>query len=108
MAFWRSKGETNPEQCKDSARSTPPINLQTAPIYKDTEFGSSPVAAGGQIKHLNNYISELMKENERLQNITDDLKTSNSLNKQMINDYVNIINEQNDEIQALRGDKDKL
>ena len=48
------------------------------------------------------YINELAKENERLQNVADDAKTSNMLNKQMLNDYVNIINEQAEEIQTLK------
>ncbi|CAI2366831.1 unnamed protein product [Moneuplotes crassus] len=89
---------------KDSDRSNPSINLQTVPTYNETEFGSSPVTVNNQkpnlnmtIKCLNSYINELVKENERLQNIVDDTKTTNLLNKQMLNDYAQIINEKEEE-----------
>ena len=102
MSFFRNKYDQDNDSKKDSGRSAPGINFQTAPVPIDTDYGSNPVSVAQQVKHLNAYISELVKENERLQNVADDAKTTNFLNKQMLNDYVNIINEQSEELKTLK------
>ena len=38
----------------------------------------------------------------------DDLKTTTMLNKQMLNEYVNLINEQTEEIKGLKTSNNKL
>lgn len=108
MAFWKSRAESRSDMNKDTSRSTPPVNLQTVPTFKDTELTPSPVSSNSQVKHLNGYINELVKENERLQNMIDDCKTSNMLNKQMLNEYANTINEQSEEITQLKSEKTAL
>ena len=83
-------------------------NLKTSPeisVVDNYLVGSN---ATDQNKHLNTYINELVKENERLQNVIEDTKTTTMLNKQMLNDYVNQINEQSEEIKQLKDQNLKL
>jgi chromosome segregation ATPase len=93
----------------DTNRTTPMQgNFKTTPSMGDSEYLSNPGSMKDQIKHLNAYINELAKQNERLQNVVDDCKISNTLNKQMLNDYVNQINEQSEEIEVLKSQNNNL
>jgi len=83
-------------------------NFQTTPTIPHSEYFANSGWMVDQTKHLNAYINELVKENERLQNIVDDSKTTNQLTKQMLNNYVNQINEQTEDIKSLKSDNLKL
>lgn len=114
MSFFNSKSkrrqkyETDVTYQQNSSRGNKQVTIRTTPDYQGSEFMTSTGDASDQLKHLNSYINELVKENERLQNIVDDARTTNQLSKQMLNDYVNTINEQSEEIQALKNENFKL
>ena len=93
---------------KKSDKANKSAFLKTAPGIEPIEMNDWSPQATSQYKHLNNYINELVKENERLQNMIDDLKTTTMLNKQMLNEYVNLINEQTEEIKGLKTSNNKL
>lgn len=93
---------------KNEQKVNKTVFLKTAPGIEPIDMSDWSPQATNQNKHLNNYINELVKENERLQNMLDDMKTTTMLNKQMLNEYVNLINEQNEEIKGLKQTNSKL
>ena len=93
---------------KQSDKNLKLYNFKTSPESTSIDNYLVGSNATDQNKHLNMYINELVKENERLQNVVDDAKTTTMLNKLMLNDYVNQINEQAEEIKLLKEQNSKL
>lgn len=93
---------------KQSDKNLKLYSLKTSPESISIDNYLVGSNATDQNKHLNMYINELVKENERLQNVVDDAKTTTMLNKLMLNDYVNQINEQAEEIKLLKEQNSKL
>lgn len=113
MSFFSSKRKQKPYTTKfeteidkkDSSRNVGMQgNFPTTPNIGVSEFMSNPGSMKDQIKHLNAYINEFAIQNERLQNVVDDCKTTIIVNKQMLNDYVNQINSQAEEIDNLKSE----
>lgn len=102
------KYETDITYQQNSERESKNKQVKTTMDIHGADFFPTGGSVTDQVKHLNQYINELVKENERLQNIVDDSKTTNLLSKQMLNDYVNKINEQGEEIQALKNENARL
>ena len=95
-------------EIKHHEKNSKSVIFKTTPGIEPFDMNSGGPEASNQNKHLNNYINELVKENERLQNVIDDLRTTTMLSKQILNEYVNQINEQNEDIKALKQHNAKL
>jgi molecular chaperone GrpE (heat shock protein) len=74
MSFFKKFGKSNAQQASNGSNQSISTNDEKSRTSKLED----------QIKHLNSYILELVKENEMIQNRTNDMKQTLYQNKLML------------------------